>query len=280
MAKRRHSLAQNLFMRPTIRIQTFHALLLFYLLALIQSANPASGDLDTTFGVGGIVRIGMGRGHDEGRAAAVQADGKLVVVGRVGAYYPFSYSRFGVVRYNTNDTLDVSYGDGGKVATQVGPLTNDEPWAVRVQTDGKIVVAGQSYNGATTDFALVRYNTNGTLDTSFNNSGIIIAAGSGYSVNALSIDPDGKILMAGGEYGAVLLRYNTNGTPDLTWNGTGKVTTDRIYKPQALVRLGDGKILVGGNVANHIGIARFNSNGTLDTTFGAGGATNAGWHVQ
>jgi uncharacterized delta-60 repeat protein len=244
-------------------------------LVLAPRAQPAAGDLDPSFGSNGVVRIGMGGGDDAARALALQTDGKVVVAGVAG----FPEPRIALLRYDTNHHLDHTFGDAGKVITQSGALSNSQPYAVRIQNDGKIVAAGTAFTGGN-DFVVVRYETNGTLDTSFNGTGFHIVDLGGYDVaEALVLQPDGKIVVAGQTPNAPLstavLRFNSNGTLDSTWNGTGKFTTSAITEVKALLYLDGGKVLVAGKVAGHIGLLRLNSNGTVDNTFGAAGRTNA-----
>jgi len=124
-------------------------------------ALAAPGDLDLTFAGTGQSRIGFGGGHDEGRAAAVQSDGKLVMAGSSTLSYPYGRSAFALVRFDTNNVLDPSFGNGGKVLTFV--RSNAYVNAVRIQADGKIVAAGYSYDTNTldSDFTLARYNPDG-----------------------------------------------------------------------------------------------------------------------
>ena len=126
--------------------------------------------LDSTFGVGGKVATSFPGGLDTANDVAVQSDGKIVVAGSSG-------SDFALTRYNTNGTLDATFGTGGRVNTDfptgMGGLGN----ALVIQPDGKIVVAGQATDPTSptnTGFALVRYNTNGSLDTSFDGDGRVV----------------------------------------------------------------------------------------------------------
>ena len=251
------------------------AALLVLGVVLPRPAIAAAGDPDLSFGSNGIVRIGFGGGDDYGRAVTVQADGKLVVAGYSGTFP----SVFTLVRYNTNDTLDTSFGDGGKVVTQTVPLTNAQVTAIRMQADGRIVAAGWAQR-ADRDFAVARYNPDGSLDRTFNGTGIIITNLSGSDeALALLIQPDGKILVAGytqvgGGTRAVIARYQTNGAPDLSWNGTGIVMTNMMGPARALLHMADGKIVAAGGVSGQMGLVRFNANGTVDTAFGVNGRTN------
>ena len=128
------------------------------------NTGPA-GTLDTTFGTNGKVTTDIGSADNYACALGLQADGKIVVVGD-------SSSGFALARYNTNGTLDTTFGKGGIVTTVV-ERGNDIAFALAIQPNGKIVVTGQSAIGGIYQFAVVRYNTNGTLDTEFGTGGIV-----------------------------------------------------------------------------------------------------------
>lgn len=181
-------------------------------------------------------------------------------------------------------SLDLTFGTGGKVTTSVG--SDDSAYAVDFQSDGKVVVAGHSYNGSTYLFAVARYNSNGSLDTSFDTDGKVTTSfGTGRSDwgKAVGIQSDGKIVVAGvtgdsnGMNGDIALaRYNSNGTLDSAFGTNGKVTTDiggYFDEVRDLVLQSDGKIVVAGFSAINSGFAvvRYNTNGSLDSTFGTGG---------
>jgi uncharacterized delta-60 repeat protein len=124
-----------------------------------------AGALDLTFGTGGKVLTDFPiAAHDFGLGLAIQADGKVVVVGQ-SSNADF-VGKFAVARYNPNGTLDTTFGSGGIITTEFGPGGSDAS-SVALQSDGKIVVAG----GANGDFALARYNSNGTLDAGFGAGG-------------------------------------------------------------------------------------------------------------
>ena len=157
--------------------------------ALSATVSAAPGDLDPTFGNGGIV---ITRGNsfnqlDYALAMAIQADGKLVVVGDGATSNNWD---FAVVRYNTDGSLDNSF-NGGIVITPVSNF-HDQATSVAIQADGKIVVAGSGGP----NLAVVRYNTNGSLDTSFNGTGLVITSAS-RGANDLAIQSDGKIVVVG-----------------------------------------------------------------------------------
>src|SRR5881628_1363204 len=191
------------------------------LLPAAGRANP--GDLDPTFGIGGKVTTGIGT-DDYGYAVAIQADGKLVVAGETNNGINYDVA---LVRYNANGTLDATFGTGGKVTTAVG-TSDGAAYALAIQADGKLVVAGETFNGSTWDFALVRYNANGTLDATFGTGGKGMTAGGTReeAAYALAIQADGELVAAGAtdvgnnNYDFALVRYNANGTLDATF-GTG-----------------------------------------------------------
>src|SRR3990167_10464207 len=254
-------------------------LIKFYILFLtVLSIFSASGELDTTFGTGGIVTTIIGSGSfksDVAYSVAIQSDGKIVVTGS-------SYNGgndFALVRYNTNGSLDT------KVTTS-NDFSADVAYSVAIQSDGKIVVAGSSdNNGSNNDFALVRYNTNGSLDTTFNSTGIVTTAiGSNTDVaNSVAIQSDGKIVVAGYSYNGsnndfALVRYNTDGSLDTTFNSTGIVTTaigSSTDAANSVAIQSDGKIVVAGYSNNgsdyDFALVRYNTDGSLDTTFNSTG---------
>jgi uncharacterized delta-60 repeat protein len=176
--------------------------------------------------------------------------------------------------------LDDTFGTGGKVTTDfVG--NGDQATAVAIQPDGKIVAAGGAL-GTTVDFALARYRPDGTLDTTFGAGGKVRTDfGSCEQAFAVAVQPDGKIVAAGGcatEF--ELARYNADGTLDGAFGAGGKVTTRfglglPLTRAHAIVLQPDGKIVVAGSATmttvRDFGLARYNPNGTLDATFGSGG---------
>ncbi len=156
------------------------------------------GSLDTSFGSGGTVTQDIAA-NDLAHAITIQKDQKIVVAGYSGS----GVSRdFALIRCNTDGSLDASFGSGGIVTTDIGGGAADHGYAIALQSDGKIVVGGYSYNGLDNDFALVRYNTDGSPDASFGSDGIVttdfgLADNEGY---ALAIQPEGMIVAAGYYY--------------------------------------------------------------------------------
>src|ERR1051325_5815635 len=127
-------------------------------------AQAAPGDLDTSFGNGGKVTIGLPGKQLNNTAVAMQADGKIIVVG-----YTSPSGDFVVARVNTDGSLAPSFGSGAAVTTDFG--SQDAANAVVIQADGKIVVTGSKGTAINQDFALARYNPDGSLDASFGNAG-------------------------------------------------------------------------------------------------------------
>jgi uncharacterized delta-60 repeat protein len=263
-------------------VQLFGRLLAVLVLCATFTTHAAPGNLDTTFGSGtGKVISAIGSGEDTARALAVQPDGKIVVAGSCSNG---SDDDLCIARYNANGTLDATFGSGGKVLTMVGEY-GDNAYALAVQPDGKIVVAGSCYD-LSYEFCLARYSANGVLDATFGIDGKVITAATILedSANALTIQPDGKLVVAGHCYhGGIgtdfcLARYSANGELDATFGSAGLVFTDlSTYddKARALVVQSDGKILVAGSCPDSFCLARYNANGVLDATFGSSGTVIA-----
>jgi len=200
------------------------------------TVSPRSGSLDTTFGTSGKVTTTIGSGNSQALALGIQSGGKIVAAGR--SYNSTgSKNDFALVRYNANGTLDTTFGTGGIVTTSIGTV-NDEAFALVIQPDDSILVAGSSYNGISNkyDFAIAKYTIDGILDTTFNAAGTkpgTVTTSIG-SINdyafALRIQPsDNKVVVAGYsfnissyKYDFALVRYNANGTLDTTtFNAAG-----------------------------------------------------------
>jgi uncharacterized delta-60 repeat protein len=252
--------------------------------AVIATSTPASappGDLDPTFGNGGKVVTDFGF-EDEAFAIAIQGDGKIIAAGRA-ADSQGVYEFFGLARYNTNGALDFGFGPNGTVFTDVAPGF-DGASGVVIQSDGKIVTAGctSCFSGGA-DFALVRYNSNGSLDSSFDGDGIVITDFVGDEDGAadVAIQGDGKIvaagtvLVSGTGYDFGVARYNTDGSLDPTFDGDGIVTTDLSFNDDQVYGLdiqSDGNIVVAGAASvQDFAIVRYNTDGSLDATFDGDG---------
>ena len=246
---------------------------------------PDSGTVDIGyhFAAAGncVVTTPIGSGEDRGRAVAIQSDGKIVVAGRShnGTDWDFA-----VVRYNTDGSLDSSFDTDGKVTTPIGSA-GDFGWAVAIQSDGKIVVAGYGHNGTDHDFAVVRYNTDGSLDSSFDTDGkVTTPIGSGDDLGvSMAIQSDGKIVVAGysdngSNYDFAVVRYNTDGSLDSSFDTDGKVTTpigSGGDEGSAVAIQSDGKIVLAGysyNGSNYdFAVVRYDTDGSLDSSFDTDG---------
>jgi uncharacterized delta-60 repeat protein len=239
-------------------------------------AWAADGDLDTSFGTGGKVTTAIGSADDTAYSVVLQSDGKIIAVGQStnGANTDFA-----VVRYNADGSLDTSFDTDGKVTTAIGS-SNDNARSVVLQSDGKIVVVGNSWSSVY-DFAVVRYNADGSLDTSFSGDGIeTTQVGGSLSDTAYSVvlQSDGKIIVAGAsDSDFAVVRYNADGSLDTSFDTDGKVTTpigsgtDEAY---SVVLQSDGKIILSGysvGANRDFAVVRYHADGSLDTSFGTGG---------
>ncbi len=242
----------------------------------------SNGSLDTAFDTDGKATTVIGSGYDQAFAVAIQSDGKIVVA---GFSHNVTHNDFALVRYNSDGSLDTTFDTDGKVTTDIGASSDDVANSIAIQSDGKIVIAGASHNGANYDFALARYNSNGSLDTTFDADGkVTTAIGIGTDfITAIAIQSDGKIVVAGISNSGgtnddfALARYNSNGSLDTTFDADGKATTaiGGYDNARGLAIQSDGKIVVAGSSSNGTDddfmLARYNSNGSLDTTFDADG---------
>jgi len=244
------------------------------------------GSLKRTDGMGGEITTDFGYGVDAAYALAVLDDGKILVGGVASSSID---GDFALARYNSDGTLDTSFGSGGKTTTDFG-TGDDGSYALAVLDGGKILLGGYASNGTDDDFALARYNSDGTLDTSFGTGGKTttdFGTGDDRS-NALAVLDGGKILLGGYANSGIdndfaLARYNSDGTLDTSFGTGGKTTTDFGTGDDgsyALALSDGGKILVGGYAQTSeepidldFALARYDSDGILDTTFGSGGKT-------
>ncbi|MEP6786909.1 MAG: CHRD domain-containing protein [Acidobacteriota bacterium] len=251
----------------------------------------SNGMLDATFGTNGVLSTAVGPGNDVAQAVAIQSDGKIVAAGFA---FNGSNNDFAIVRYNPNGTLDDTFdgnsGNGnGIILTPVGP-SDDEAFGIVLQPDGKIILAGQTRNPSNEDVAVVRYNTDGTLDTTFDGDGrVIIPIGAGNDLaRSVAVQADGKIVLVGNGSNATnsdiaIIRLESNGSLDTSFdgnsgNGNGIVTVpvgagnDQGY---VAAIAGDGKIVVAGYYAAAVSsdtvILRLNTDGRLDSTFDGDG---------
>jgi uncharacterized delta-60 repeat protein len=254
----------------------------YYDMAVVR--YHSDGSLDLSFNSTGHVTTDFGGDIDAATCVAMQADNKILVAGYTT---PNGSYDFALARYLTNGSLDPAFGTNGKVITDFNGQV-DIAYDLCVQADGKIVVAGYAAtsDGSHLQFAVARYQTDGTLDPTFNGTGKVTTSmsSSGYAT-AVSIQSDGKIVVAGTANDGInddfaVVRYQTTGAVDTTFNGTGMIITDLFPMDNFVSCLdvqADDKIVLGGysylpGLKTVFALARLESNGAVDTTFGTGGA--------
>ncbi|HLL16743.1 MAG TPA: Calx-beta domain-containing protein [Pyrinomonadaceae bacterium] len=257
----------------------------------------ANGSPDNTFDTDGQVTTELGEAFEQAQAVAFQTDGRIVVAGQLATSVAANMN-FGLVRYNTDGSLDNTFDSDGKVIVDFGLV--DAANDLVIQTDGKIVAVGSAGtlpNGSF--FALARLNTTGSLDTSFDGDGKVLTDNSDARFNlgaqGVVLQPDGKIVVAGddnstGQSDFGVYRYNTDGSLDASFDGDGKTITDFPLNDETIEQLliqPDGKIVAVGRANPGIRIAgrqdlnfqlaRYNPDGSLDTSFGTGGLVSTGF---
>lgn len=275
-------------------------------LLVLRPAAAAPGHLDTTFGSGGTVDTAIGT-TAYATDVAVQPDAKIVAGGTSSVATGNGYlSSFALARYQPDGRLDAGFGAGG-VAT--GPCCG--AFAVALQPDGKILQAGFSGRANRAAFAVTRYRSDGALDGTFGSGGVALGPDGG--AEGLTVQPDGKIVVAGTAteaYAFNLARFNADGTLDQGFGSGGTVQTLLGYaaSAQAVVIQPDGKIVtVGASVPGNpppppppppapppppppgppplpwqITLVRYEPDGSLDASFGSSGVvkTPLGFSAQ
>jgi uncharacterized delta-60 repeat protein len=244
------------------------------------------GELDPTFGTGGKVVVDPTPYRDFVEAMVLQPDGKIVLAGNEGV-------DFELVRFNSDGTLDNTFGTGGVVIVDVGrdPVTGfGSDWceSLLLQPDGKLVAIGHSDNGNHTRGVIARFNPNGSLDAAFGSGGRVVtelAAPSGWGEfsDGLLL-PGGKLLVIGGHGPAaggtgepgrpLLARYDPDGRLDSTFGSGGIASSSLPYGGATAITPapgGDYYVTLGGNTGG--ALSRWNADGTVDTAFGTGGVS-------
>lgn len=237
----------------------------------------APGDLDSTFGDGGKVLTRITPNANTPVALRMQPDGKLYVVGYTLTSNVISNSF--IIRYNANGSVDTTFGINGAIVVTFSTDPDDLFRDLVVLPNGKILVAGDRLAGSNTALAVYRYNANGTPDTTFGTNGV--------TLNSAAANPVGIVLQTDGKFIAVcdvytgganlaLARYLPNGMLDPTFGTNGTVEAPFGFNfPKEVLIQPDGKFLVFGEAFTGTSfdflVARFNTNGTLDNSFGAGG---------
>ena len=236
-----------------------------------------NGRLDKTFGHGGKVTTDFFGDFEEAYDVCLQPDGKIVVAG-VARVLNTLTSGFALARYHKDGRLDKSFGARGKVTAFI--FNQVAANAVKLQSDGKIVVAGTVQgNGPDADFALARFDANGSLDDEFGGGGIVVADYMACTDLAadIAIQPDGKIIVAGDACNDfALVRYHEDGTLDGSFGDGGWVTTDFFGDSDRISEIAldrGGKIFAAGfayitNVGQDFALACYDEDGSLDEGFG------------
>jgi uncharacterized delta-60 repeat protein len=243
------------------------------------------GALDSTFGINGSVTTDFGYENDIPASITLQPDGKIVVAGT--SFHNINADGvFTLARYNTNGTPDHTFGIEGKVITEFGGRVIAA--SVTLTRNDKIVLAGTAYESYLgRGFAVVQYNTNGTLDDTFGQSGIIITDvdNKGGIAKKVAVDGNDHIIVAGSTFTGpfnsmfAVVRYNSNGVPDPFFNGNGVARADFGHATNTvydMVIQPDNKIVLGGYTGDpdafaRFAVARFDTNGSLDATFNGNG---------
>jgi uncharacterized delta-60 repeat protein len=234
--------------------------------------------VDTTFGTAGRVTTDMG-GSDRDYDAVEQSSGKIVVVGMAN-------SDFGLARYHANGSLDTTFGAAGTRLTNISGF--DYATSVVEQSNGKLVVGGTT-NSA--DFAVVRYSSDGTVDTTFGTAGVttIDFSAATDSVRNIIALPDDSILLAGTTDSGSAARFavskvTSSGILDTTFGISGKVTVTFGGTWEWLGSMdvnSSGKIVLGGytdvNGNDDAALVQLLPNGTVDTSFGTAGKIVNNW---
>jgi len=241
---------------------------------MLLARYHADGRLDNIFGEGGIVTVaGVGV-----NAVALQTDGKIVIAGVVPTPFGGTPS---IARVNSDGNLDPTFGDNGKVVLYVNnqkTVTED----VVVQQDGMIVVLGNTV-GEIKDLVLFRHHSDGSMDASFGEGGRVVTDFNNGKEEfySIALQPDGKIVVAGGTTNQnnsigdfALARYHPNGALDPSFGSGGKVTTDfnnGFDRAKTIAIQANGKIIAAGSSGDHFALTQYNTDGSLDRSFGIEG---------
>jgi uncharacterized delta-60 repeat protein len=243
----------------------------------------STGAPDTSFGGGGIAVTDVNPSqNDRAFAVLLQSDGKIIAVGNTFT----TQASITVIRYNADGTLDPTFGSGGITVTSL-PSADASAFAATLQTDGKVLVAGRSSTSSgSTGVLLLRYNTNGTLDTMGFGAPLgyvttAIPSGTETSANAIALSGNNIVVAGhskiGGKFAIALTQYTTSGVLDSTF-GSGGIVTTQIGSGDAdaaaLAVQADGKIVAAGLAGDvvssiwDVALLRYNTDGTLDLPFG------------
>ncbi|MCP4963695.1 MAG: hypothetical protein GY926_00480, partial [bacterium] len=225
------------------------------------------GSLDTSFDSDGVATTGIGAGTDVGFSVQLQSDDKIVVAGfsHNGSNYDFA-----VARFDANGSLDTGFGGDGTVTTAVG-TGDDSGYGVVIQNDGKIVVGGESWNGSAWDFALVRYDTDGTLDATFDSVNTLDGTPS-FIEGGAAVVLDSDVNVSDAELDALNGGVGNYDGASLTLVRNGGASSEDVFSETGTLSAltESGNVVVGGTI---IGTVTTNSGGTLLLTFNTDATT-------
>ncbi|MCI5179218.1 MAG: hypothetical protein D3911_07835 [Candidatus Electrothrix sp. AW3_4] len=256
--------------------------LVFLSLLLVETTESFAASLDAGFGDNGKVAVNLGSYGDQANAVLVQPDNKILVGGSTSSTADLDFMLF---RLLADGSLDSEFNIDGMVSTAVGS-NDDEVFALALQQDNKILAAGYSSTNGNRDFALARYNSDGSLDRDFGLEGLVVTAvsDSDDEITGIVVQDDGKILLTGTALGnegrvVVLSRYQQDGSPDTTFADEGfmlsAVGTDA--RAESLLLTDEGGIRIAGTYqeGEHTAlmVLGYNADGYLDTSFGYEGVT-------
>ncbi len=241
------------------KLKIYITLLLCCLSVSVNTAFAGIVTLDTTFNNSGYRHQNLSSNGSIAESVAIQPDGKIIAGGWTFSSGP---GDFVSVRVNANGSLDTSYNSNGIVLSNFGPFDRGD--TILIQPDGKILFGGERYSGFTNnDFAIARYNPNGSLDNSFDGNGLAAPVINGFSDEYcydMSLQNDGKIVMVGSTAPSttigqnlptdiVIMRLNSDGSLDTTFAGNGKLIVqfqNVSESAKSVVIQEDGKIVIGG----------------------------------
>ena len=249
------------------------------------------GNLDPSFGTGGIVDTAFPQGPSDAYALAVRGNGQIVAAGQVG-------DDFALAEYDASGHLVPSFGSGGTTTTAFNGLSLSVGNGLAIQWwDNKVVAVGSATSLAGGDFAVARYRPDGGLDPSFGDGGLVrtsfppVASPYGGTIvpgsvrNSVAIQADGKLVVAGfvdddpysNQEATALVRYNRDGSLDTSFGNGGLVISTLGNGASSVAIQWDGKIVVDGpgtSYGSGAEVERFNADGSVDTTFGTGGVVS------
>lgn len=272
----------NIDIMPDDRIVMVGGYSQFNIIRLMPDGTP-----DNTFGTAGVASVDFGLQNDYPYDVAVQPDGKIVVIGVIDGPSSTNDQAVGVTRLNADGTLDNTFNGTGKLVFDF-EYTVNHPYAVALQEDGKILVAGYTGTSATNDFAVARLHPDGSFDTTFDNDGkVSINVQGDDRARAIAVQPDGKIVVGGLSYpvgvnncGFAAVRLLNDGSLDNSFSGDGRAVAKIGFGNDSVFDLAvqpDGKVILVADSwmsesgGQDIGVVRFDAAGNLDTTFSGDG---------